>query len=195
MIIGILALFIKYHLFNYMDHNKSRNEYFEVLGESFSKIGFPRMYNMYRQSPQNLEAQLSSIAKAWHNDSIGSASRCFESDIQLMCNKPSLLIWLPDNLERFFGQKVYTCSIKGKDSFHALTRKAYETAGAKLKKVLGQSKGKPFFHEALHTEANIDFEGILTVPERYSDIFSYYKEPVFEIINDDCFIIHFNHEN
>ncbi len=58
------------------------NGYFEILGESLSVKHCPNLYEMYITSKSNLEAQLKSIADAWHEGSVISASQAFESDLQ-----------------------------------------------------------------------------------------------------------------
>ena len=54
---------------------------FTVLGETFGVEHFPRMYDMFKTSPDNLERQLKSIANAWHEGSIVGAAQAFESDM------------------------------------------------------------------------------------------------------------------
>lgn len=61
-----------------MDSNPTS---FELLGETFSKEHFPNLYRMVETSRENAEAQLQSIAAAWHNGSIVSAAQALESDL------------------------------------------------------------------------------------------------------------------
>lgn len=63
-------------------NQRGREETFTVLGETFSARHFPRLLDMYRASPENLERQLRSIANAWHEGSVASAAAAFESDLQ-----------------------------------------------------------------------------------------------------------------
>ncbi|KKW08293.1 MAG: hypothetical protein UY44_C0012G0007 [Candidatus Kaiserbacteria bacterium GW2011_GWA2_49_19] len=63
-------------------HSSEHTGTFTVLGESFEIKHFPRLYNMYCTSPDNLERQLQGIADAWHEGSIRSAAVAFESDLQ-----------------------------------------------------------------------------------------------------------------
>ncbi|MEN9921097.1 MAG: hypothetical protein RLZZ517_75 [Candidatus Parcubacteria bacterium] len=176
-----------------------RTEYFEVLGERFSKIHYPELYSMYKISPKNLEVQLSSLAEKWHNGSINSASRCFESDLEQLTGANTKLVWLPDELNNLFGQEVYTFNLKDRNSFCVRSSKLYQ-AGKKQdddiqKKNPLLKRGGFSMFEKLHAKAVIDSEGILEVSDRYKDIFSYDKPPSFEIIDKNYFIVHFDHEN
>lgn len=61
--------------------DSSRNNQFELLEETFNKEHFPNLYRMVETSRENAEAQLQSIADAWHGGSIASAAVAFESDM------------------------------------------------------------------------------------------------------------------
>jgi hypothetical protein len=67
---------IEYNLSDYKENGS-----FKVLGEYFKIKHFPNMYDMYRTSWENLENQLGSIAKAWHEGDLNSAAIAFESDL------------------------------------------------------------------------------------------------------------------
>lgn len=54
---------------------------FTLAGETFSVEHFLYLYRMYEVSPEHAEAQLRSIADAWHEGSITSAAIALESDL------------------------------------------------------------------------------------------------------------------
>jgi hypothetical protein len=54
---------------------------FSVCGEDFEIRHFPHLYGMVQTSRENAEAQLRSIANAWHDGSIVSAAQALESDL------------------------------------------------------------------------------------------------------------------
>lgn len=62
-------------------NKNTQDDQFELLGETFSKEHMPILYSMVETSRENAEAQLQSIANAWHNGSIVSAAQAFESDM------------------------------------------------------------------------------------------------------------------
>lgn len=55
---------------------------FTVCGEDFEARHYPRLYRMFKTDPQNLEAQVRSIADAWHDGSIVGAMQALESDLR-----------------------------------------------------------------------------------------------------------------
>lgn len=54
---------------------------FTILGEKLKIRHFPNLYRIYQASPTNLEKQLESLADAWHEGNVVSASQAFESDL------------------------------------------------------------------------------------------------------------------
>lgn len=59
----------------------SRSGEFELCGETFEVKHFPNLYRMWEAIPENAEAQLRSIARAWHGGSVSAAAIAFESDL------------------------------------------------------------------------------------------------------------------
>lgn len=59
----------------------NKDEQFELLGQTFDVEHYPHLYGMVQVSRENAEAQLQSIANAWHDGSIVSAAQAFESDL------------------------------------------------------------------------------------------------------------------
>lgn len=53
-----------------------------LLGETFSRKRFPRLAAMVDTNRANAEAQLKSIADAWHGGDIVSAAQALESDLR-----------------------------------------------------------------------------------------------------------------
>ena len=52
-----------------------------ILGESFDRELFPKLAEMMDRSPAETEAQVQSVADAWHEGSIVPAVMALESDL------------------------------------------------------------------------------------------------------------------
>ncbi|MDO8742159.1 MAG: hypothetical protein Q7J45_01295 [bacterium] len=52
-----------------------------ILGQTFLRMDIPRVARMVDTSRANAEAQIQSLADAWHNGDIRSAIQAFESDL------------------------------------------------------------------------------------------------------------------